>query len=69
MDAMAAKFHRLDQVAQLFLGIDGAVFGGLGQAEGRRRLAVTDLGLREDGMKPGRLNLPGKAGQTQQTDP
>ena len=69
MDAVTAKLRRLDQVAQFFLGIDGAVFGGLGQAEGSRRLAVTDLGLREDGMKPGRLNLPGKSGQTQQTDP
>jgi len=69
MDAMAAKFHRLDQVAQFFLGIDGAVFGGLGQAEGSRRLPVTDLGLREDGMKPDRLDLPRQAGQTQQADP
>ena len=34
--AVAPRLHRLDQVAQFLLGIDRAVFGRLGQRQGRR---------------------------------
>ncbi|MNQ92402.1 hypothetical protein D3C85_1078280 [compost metagenome] len=68
MDAQTRLFGRLDQVAQLFLGIDGAVFGRLGQAQRRRRLPVADDRLVQRGAQSQPVDLARIARQADQAD-
>ena len=65
---MTLQLHGLNQVTEFFLGVDSAVFGGLGQAEGGRGLAVADFGLIQNGVQGGRLNLSREARQADQAN-